>query len=54
MICDTDVTSMDQADINQSLKQLDQGMEEVKAGRGQPFDQAIREIASELGLKLNR
>jgi prevent-host-death family protein len=45
---------MDQAELARSLTTLDRSMEEVKAGRGKPLKQAIREIAKELGLKLKR
>ena len=45
---------MDQAELGKSLAVLDRSMEEVKAGRGQPLQQAAREIAQELGLKIDR
>jgi len=45
---------MNQAELAKSLAVLDRSMEEVKAGRGQPLKQAIREIAAELGLKIDR
>jgi prevent-host-death family protein len=45
---------MDQVELAKSLADIDRSMEDVKAGRGQPLKQAIREIAEELGLKLNR
>jgi PHD/YefM family antitoxin component YafN of YafNO toxin-antitoxin module len=45
---------MDQAELGKSLANLDRSMEDVKAGRGQPLKQAIREIAAELGLTLDR
>ena len=45
---------MDQAELAKSLAVLDRSMEDVKAGRGQPLKQAVREIAAELGLKIDR
>jgi len=45
---------MDQAELAKSLVVLDRSMEDVKAGRGQPLKQAVREIAAELGLKIDR
>jgi prevent-host-death family protein len=45
---------MDQAELAKSLAVLDRSMEDVKASRGQPLKQAVREIAAELGLKLDR
>jgi prevent-host-death family protein len=45
---------MDQAELSKSLTTLDRSMEDVKANRGQPLKQAVREIAKELGLKLKR
>ena len=45
---------MDQAELAKSLAVLDGSMEDARAGRGQPLKQAVREIAAELGLSLNR
>jgi prevent-host-death family protein len=45
---------MDQAELAKSLAIIDRSMEDIKAGRVQPFKDAIREIADELGLKLKR
>lgn len=45
---------VDQADLMRSLAVLDRSMKEVKEGRGQPLQQAVREVASELGLKIDR
>jgi PHD/YefM family antitoxin component YafN of YafNO toxin-antitoxin module len=45
---------MDQADLAKSLSMLDQSMEDIKTGRVRPAKAAIREIASELNLHLNR
>ena len=45
---------MDQAELAKSLAVLDRSMEDVKAGRGQPLKQAVREIAAELGLNIDR
>jgi prevent-host-death family protein len=44
----------EQAELAKSLATLDRSMKDVKAGRGQPLKDAVREIAKELGLKLNR
>jgi prevent-host-death family protein len=44
----------DQAELAKSLAVLDRSMEDIKAGRTEPFKKAILEIAVELGLKLNR
>jgi len=35
-----------------SLAMLDRGMQDVKAGRGKDFRQAVRDIADDLGLEL--
>jgi PHD/YefM family antitoxin component YafN of YafNO toxin-antitoxin module len=43
---------MDQAEMAKSLALLDQSAEDMKAGRVQPFREAMRGIAGELGLKL--
>jgi PHD/YefM family antitoxin component YafN of YafNO toxin-antitoxin module len=45
---------MDQAELAKSLSLLDQSMADVKSGRGTPAKTAIREIAAELNLKLDR
>ena len=45
---------MDLADLGRSLTQLDQGMEDVKAGRTRPAKKALRQIARELRLKIDR
>ena len=45
---------MDQAELAKSLTVLDRSMDDVRAGRGQPLKEAVREIAEELGLNLNR
>jgi prevent-host-death family protein len=45
---------VEQAEMTRSLEVLDRSMEEVRAGRGRPLEQAVREIAAELGLKLER
>jgi|GEM_PF-1626938 len=43
-----------QAEMAESLKTIDESMEDIRAGRTQPAEVALREIADELGLKLNR
>lgn len=45
---------LDRAELVESLGNLDRSMEDVKSGRGRPLKEAIREIAEELGIKLNR
>jgi prevent-host-death family protein len=40
---------MDQAELAKSLALLDRSMEDVRAGRGQPLKQAIRESPGNLG-----
>lgn len=45
---------MEQVELAKSLEVLDRSMAEVRAGRGRPLKEAVREIAAELGLKLER
>ncbi|HZK81796.1 MAG TPA: type II toxin-antitoxin system Phd/YefM family antitoxin [Humisphaera sp.] len=45
---------MDQADLATSLTLLDRSMEDISAGRTRPAKAALREIADELNLKLDR
>ena len=42
------------AELLESLATIDRSMEDVRAGRGRPMKAALREIAEELGLKLDR
>ncbi|MCB9466543.1 MAG: type II toxin-antitoxin system Phd/YefM family antitoxin [Candidatus Eisenbacteria bacterium] len=44
----------EKAELVETLAMLDRGMEEVRAGRGQPLDEAVRAIAEKLGLRLER
>ena len=44
----------DQADLANSLVTLDRSMEDIRAGRTQPAEQAIRNIAADLNLSLDR
>lgn len=44
----------EKAALMDSLAMIDRSMEDIKAGRTYDAKQAIREIAVELGLKLNR
>ncbi len=44
----------DAAAFSESLSMLDRSMEDVKAGRGKDYRDAIRGIANELGLKLDQ
>jgi len=41
-------------ELAKNLAAIEHGMEDVRAGRGQPMKQALREIADELGLNLDR
>lgn len=41
-------------ELAESLAALELGMDDVRAGRGQPAREALREIAAELGIKLGR
>ncbi len=40
--------------LAKNLAAIERGMAEVRAGRGQPMKQALREIADGLGLELDR
>lgn len=40
--------------LAENLAAIERGMADVRAGRGQPMKQALREIADGLGLKLDR
>jgi len=45
---------MDQAELAKSLALLDRSMEDIQAGRTRPAKAALRHIADELKLKLER
>lgn len=45
---------MEQVELARSLAMIDRSMDDVKTGRTQDARQAIRAIADELGLELNR
>lgn len=45
---------MDQAELARSLSLLDRSADDIKAGRTRPAKAALREIADELRLKLDR
>jgi prevent-host-death family protein len=47
-------TLMEQAELARSLATLDRSTEDVKAGRTRPAKAALREIADELHIKLDR
>ncbi len=47
-------TLLDKADLAESLSVLDRSADDIRAGRVRPLKQAAREIAKELGLKLQR
>jgi hypothetical protein len=42
------------SELARNLAAIERGMEDVRAGRGEPMKEALREIADELGLKLDR
>jgi len=44
----------DQAELAKSLAVLDRSVEDIKAGRTRPAKSALRQIAKELNLKLDR
>jgi hypothetical protein len=41
-------------ELARNLAAIERGMEDVRAGRGQPMKEALREIADELGLEIDR
>jgi len=45
---------MEEVELARSLSVLDRSMIDVKKGKGRPLREAVREIADELGLKLDR
>lgn len=45
---------VDQAELAKSLTLLDQSMKDIKAAHTRPAKAAVRKIADELGVKLNR
>lgn len=44
----------EKAELAESLQQLDRSMEDVHVGRGRELKAAVRDIAEDLGLKLDR
>ena len=44
----------DKAELVESLAMMDRGVEDIRAGRTRPAKTALREVADELGLKLDR
>ncbi|MCB1053944.1 MAG: type II toxin-antitoxin system Phd/YefM family antitoxin [Acidobacteria bacterium] len=44
----------ERAELAESLRAIDEGMEEMRSGGGMLLDDAFDEIASDLGLKLSR
>ena len=44
----------DKAELAESLAMLDRSVEDIREGRTQPVKPALKRIADELGLKLNR
>lgn len=51
---DPNLTDEDAQELAASLAAIERGMNDVRAGRGQPMKKALREIAADLGLKLDR
>ena len=51
---DPDLSDEAARELIENLAAIERGMEDVRAGRGRPAKQALREIAKELGLKLDR
>ena len=47
-------TLADKAELAESLARIDRSMEDIREGRTQPAKPALRKIAEELGLKLER
>lgn len=45
---------IEQAELAKSLAMLDRSMEDVVAGRVRPMKTAVRDIAKDLGLRLDR
>jgi PHD/YefM family antitoxin component YafN of YafNO toxin-antitoxin module len=45
---------MDQAELTRSLELLDRSMDDIKHGRTRPAKAALRQVANELRLKLDR
>lgn len=45
---------VERLEIAESLRVIDRSMEDVRAGRGRPLKDAVREVAKELGLKFDR
>jgi len=44
----------EKAELAESLRTIDRSIKEVRSGRGRPLKDAVREIANELELKLER
>lgn len=44
----------DKAELAESLAMIDRGMEDIREGRSQPAKTALKRVADELGLKLDR
>ncbi len=45
---------VERLEVAETQRMIDQGLADAEAGRMRPFREAIHEIASELGLKLDR
>ena len=46
--------SLSESDLAESLRELDQGIANAKSGRTRPAKQALGEIATELGIQIDR
>jgi len=51
---DPELSDEQAMDLAKNLAAIENGMDDVRAGRGQPARQALRQIADELGVKLSR
>jgi hypothetical protein len=51
---DPELSDEQATELARNLTAIERGMEDVRAGRGQPMKEALREVADELGLDLDR
>lgn len=51
---DPELSNEEAIELARDLAALDRGMQDVRARRGQPMKQALRELADELGLEFDR
>ena len=50
---DPELSDEDAREVARNLAAIERGIADVRAGRGQPMKEALREIADELGLDLD-